>query len=104
MAGLSSTQLIKAILAELECPGRLLVLADCPFCPQLEDGHDRLELDPQAGTYFCEACGRRGKLEQLEAITEGLFLSRHKATLREMTTRPGVERGGGQAQKRGKRP
>lgn len=91
MAGLSNTQLIKVILTELECRGRLLVLTDCPFCPQREDGYERLELDPQAGTYFCGACGKRGPLDRLEAITEGLFLRRHRDSIREMTTRPGVE-------------
>jgi len=99
MAGLSNWQLIKAILSELECPGRLLVLADCPWCNR-EERRDRLELDPQAGTYFCGSCGRRGKLDRLEAIAEGVFLKRHKESVIEMTTRPGVERGGGQVCKR----
>ena len=98
MAGLSNTQLIKAILAELECPGRLLILADCPWCDH-EDGRSRLELDPQAGTYFCGLCGRRGQLDRLQAITEGIFIKRHRESIQLMTTRPGVERGGGQVAK-----
>lgn len=91
MAGLSNTQLIKAILAELECKGELLVLAPCPFCGEAR----RLELDPQAGTYFCGLCGRRGRLDRLQAITEGIFLRRHRESIQLMSTRPGVERGGG---------
>lgn len=90
--GLSGTQHIRAILTALECRGHIIVLADCPFC---EDGRDRLELDPQASAYFCEACGRRGKLEQLSVIAEGIFIRRHRESIQLMTTRPGVERGGG---------
>lgn len=95
MAGLSGTQHIKAILAAIEQPGRLLVLVDCAWRGE----RDRIELDPREDTYFCGSCGRRGKLEALEAIAEGLFMSRHKVTLQAMTTRPGVERGGGKRAK-----
>ena len=89
MAGLSGAQQVKAILAALESKGHLLVLTNCPFCNE----RDRLELDPQGCTYFCGACGRSGKLECLAAIAEGLFLSRHRESLKLMTTRPGVEKG-----------
>lgn len=86
-------QQVKAILAALECEGHILVLADCPLC----DEPRRMELDPAEGTYFCGACGKRGKLEDLAALAEGVFLHRHRSTRRLMETRPGRgwERGGG---------
>lgn len=94
--GLSGAQHVKAILAALECAGHIIVLADCPWC---DEGHDRLELDPREQTYFCGLCGRRGKLDRLAAIAEGVFIRRHRESIALMTERPGVERGGGQSAK-----
>jgi hypothetical protein len=86
-------QHVRAILATLECEGHILVLVDCPLCE--EPG--RMELDPAASTYFCGACGKRGRLEDLATLAEGVFLHRHRGTRRLMETRPGRgwEREGG---------
>ena len=83
--GLSNMQHVKAILATLECEWRILVLVDCPLC----DEPQRMELDPAAGAYFCGACGKRGKLEDLAVLAEGVFLHRHRGMRRLMETRPG---------------
>lgn len=86
-------QHVKAILATLECKGHILVLVDCPLCEEPQ----RMELDPAEGTYFCGACGKRGKLEDLAVLAEGVFLHRHRAMQTLMERRPGRgwEREGG---------
>jgi hypothetical protein len=91
--GLSGMQHVKAILATLECEGHILVLVDCPLCEEPQ----RMELDPAESTYFCGACGKRGRLEDLAVLAEGVFLHRHRGTRWLMETRPGRgwEREGG---------
>jgi hypothetical protein len=87
------TSLIKEICRVLETRPQMLIIVECPYC-QAPEG---LEMDPSARSYWCRYCNKRGKLEELQIVAEGVFLRRHSYSRQLMEQRPGPgwEREGG---------
>lgn len=85
---LQYAELIQSIIRNLECRPEFLIRVPCPYC---HCGQVML-LDPQHGTYECQACGRHGKLQQLTALASDRFEYRHRETMALMRERAAVEK------------
>lgn len=84
MGRLSGTALAKSVCELMEVRPRVLVLVTCPYCERPW----AMEMDPAALTFWCGYCNKRGKLEELHTVAEGVFLYRHRATKRLMEEGP----------------
>lgn len=88
------TSLIKEICKLLESRPQMLILIQCPYC----DAPEGMEMDPSSKDYWCRYCNKRGRLEELQIVAEGIFLRRHSYSRELMEQRPGPgwerERGG----------
>ena len=86
--GLPGTTLIKEICEGLDVKPQLFVRIPCPYC----EAPAGMELDPVEGRYWCCYCNKRGTLQDLQVVAEGIFLRRHGDTRRLMETKLGWDK------------